>query len=387
MRCAATPGRAASAASAASSRPRARNCAASWAPSRRWPIWPRASAPTKRASSARSSASTRSSPRRRWRPATTSTARRCRPCSCRASRRRPTALYEQSETRDRVRAALAPLPARERKIIGLYYFGEATMKQIGDAIGVNESRVSQLHARAIQRLKQDPGLRACPHAADGAAPMRRGASTEVRAAVASIAFRRRPRPVHRARPLATPTAAARACAMAALRRTSCRYSKRSRGPRAHEIAQPERLRDPAAAALFEKPLGFGAGDVAGHEDQRVAPSCGIFARELAEERHAVDLRHLQVADDHVVVALAQTRRAPLRRSHARSDRNPSSVERRGHRRRRAPFVLDDQQRARLAARRRRRCCGSLGQRGRSAGRADRQLEEERRAAARLRLAR
>jgi hypothetical protein len=53
-----------------------------------------------------------------------------------------------------VRKALAELPARERRIIGLYYFGEATMKQIGDAIGVNESRVSQLHARAIQRLQR-----------------------------------------------------------------------------------------------------------------------------------------------------------------------------------------------------------------------------------------
>ena len=36
----------------------------------------------------------------------------------------------------------------------LYYFEEATMKQIGAAIGVNESRVSQLHARAVTRLKQ-----------------------------------------------------------------------------------------------------------------------------------------------------------------------------------------------------------------------------------------
>jgi hypothetical protein len=39
-------------------------------------------------------------------------------------------------------------------VIGLYdYFQEATMKQIGAEIGVNESRVSQLHARAIRRLK------------------------------------------------------------------------------------------------------------------------------------------------------------------------------------------------------------------------------------------
>jgi RNA polymerase sigma factor for flagellar operon FliA len=42
-------------------------------------------------------------------------------------------------------------------VIGLYYYGEATMKQIGAAIGVNESRVSQLHARAVQRLKKALG--------------------------------------------------------------------------------------------------------------------------------------------------------------------------------------------------------------------------------------
>src|SRR5262245_13547572 len=66
----------------------------------------------------------------------------------------PDRLYEQSQVRDRVRGALAKLPARERRIIALYYFGEATMKQIGEEIGVNESRVSQLHARAIQRLRR-----------------------------------------------------------------------------------------------------------------------------------------------------------------------------------------------------------------------------------------
>jgi RNA polymerase sigma factor for flagellar operon FliA len=66
----------------------------------------------------------------------------------------PDHLYEQGQVRDRVRKAIAQLPARERRIVGLYYFGEATMKQIGDAIGVNESRVSQLHARAIQRLQR-----------------------------------------------------------------------------------------------------------------------------------------------------------------------------------------------------------------------------------------
>ena len=66
----------------------------------------------------------------------------------------PDKAFEQVEIKSRVRAALATLPWRERKVIGLYYYGEVTMKRIGAEIGVNESRVSQLHARAIQRLRK-----------------------------------------------------------------------------------------------------------------------------------------------------------------------------------------------------------------------------------------
>ena len=66
----------------------------------------------------------------------------------------PDRLFEQRETRDRIRAAMAQLPPRERRILMLYYFAEATMKEIGRQIGVNESRVSQLHARAVQRLRR-----------------------------------------------------------------------------------------------------------------------------------------------------------------------------------------------------------------------------------------
>jgi RNA polymerase sigma factor for flagellar operon FliA len=65
----------------------------------------------------------------------------------------PERLYQETEVRRRVRAAIAALPPRERKVIDLYYFGEVTMKHIGAEIGVNESRVSQLHARAVQRLR------------------------------------------------------------------------------------------------------------------------------------------------------------------------------------------------------------------------------------------
>lgn len=66
----------------------------------------------------------------------------------------PDQLYAHQEVRDRVRAAIRTLPPREQRVIGMYYFGEVTMKEIGAEIGVNESRVSQLHARAVQRLRK-----------------------------------------------------------------------------------------------------------------------------------------------------------------------------------------------------------------------------------------
>lgn len=60
----------------------------------------------------------------------------------------------QREAQDRVRAAILALPPRERKVVSMYYYGESTMKDIGLEIGVNESRVSQLHARAMRRLRK-----------------------------------------------------------------------------------------------------------------------------------------------------------------------------------------------------------------------------------------
>jgi RNA polymerase sigma factor for flagellar operon FliA len=94
---------------------------------------------------------------------------------------RPDVAYERHETRQRVEAAIASLPAREQKVIGLYYYGEATMKQIGSEIGVNESRVSQLHARAIGRLR-DALTKAMP-AAEVAGALR----------AAILEFQQRPR--------------------------------------------------------------------------------------------------------------------------------------------------------------------------------------------------
>jgi len=45
------------------------------------------------------------------------------------------------------------LPERERLVVTLYYYEELTMKEIGMILGVTESRVSQLHAQAVVRLR------------------------------------------------------------------------------------------------------------------------------------------------------------------------------------------------------------------------------------------
>jgi len=69
----------------------------------------------------------------------------------------PDTAFEREQARARVCAATASLPPRERKVIDLYYYAEVTMKEIGTELGVNESRVSQLHARAICRLRDALG--------------------------------------------------------------------------------------------------------------------------------------------------------------------------------------------------------------------------------------
>src|SRR6188508_175537 len=81
---------------------------------------------------------------------------------------RPDMQYERDEIKNRVRNAIATLPAREQRVIALYYYNEVTMKDIGAELGVNESRVSQLHARAIRRLREALGAEITPVAASAA---------------------------------------------------------------------------------------------------------------------------------------------------------------------------------------------------------------------------
>jgi RNA polymerase sigma factor for flagellar operon FliA len=59
----------------------------------------------------------------------------------------------EGELRERLAEAIRKLPERERLVMTLYYYEEMTMKEIGLTLGVVESRVSQIHASAVLRLR------------------------------------------------------------------------------------------------------------------------------------------------------------------------------------------------------------------------------------------
>ena len=65
----------------------------------------------------------------------------------------PFFMFQKSEVKGILSSAIDLLPKKERLVISLYYFDELTMKEIGKVLGVNESRVSQLHTKAMLRLR------------------------------------------------------------------------------------------------------------------------------------------------------------------------------------------------------------------------------------------
>jgi RNA polymerase sigma factor FliA len=65
----------------------------------------------------------------------------------------PYMKFESSELTRLLVHAIDELPEKERLVLSLYYYEEFTMKEIGSLLGVNESRVSQLHTKAMLRLR------------------------------------------------------------------------------------------------------------------------------------------------------------------------------------------------------------------------------------------
>jgi RNA polymerase sigma factor FliA len=65
----------------------------------------------------------------------------------------PQGTLSQTEMKEAIGEAIARLPEREKLVVTLYYYEELTLREIGEVLGVTESRVSQLHTKAILRLK------------------------------------------------------------------------------------------------------------------------------------------------------------------------------------------------------------------------------------------
>jgi RNA polymerase sigma factor for flagellar operon FliA len=65
----------------------------------------------------------------------------------------PASVVGEMETRISLADAISGLPEREKIVVSLYYYEGLTLREIGEVLGVTESRVSQLHTKAVLRLR------------------------------------------------------------------------------------------------------------------------------------------------------------------------------------------------------------------------------------------
>jgi RNA polymerase sigma factor FliA len=82
----------------------------------------------------------------------------------------PFFLCLRAETKHLLEQAILELPDKEQRVLGLYYYEELTMKEVGAALGIGESRVSQIHSLAMVRLRARLGFLIAP---EPAAPLAR----------------------------------------------------------------------------------------------------------------------------------------------------------------------------------------------------------------------
>ncbi len=71
----------------------------------------------------------------------------------------PQAEIDAAELKDRLAESIESLPDRERLVIALYYYENLTLREIGEVLGVTESRVSQLHTKAVLGLRSQAAAR------------------------------------------------------------------------------------------------------------------------------------------------------------------------------------------------------------------------------------
>lgn len=65
----------------------------------------------------------------------------------------PDSICAREQLRSVLGVAIKTLPERYQKVVSLYYTGELTMKEIGGILGINESRVSQIHKAALEKMQ------------------------------------------------------------------------------------------------------------------------------------------------------------------------------------------------------------------------------------------
>lgn len=65
---------------------------------------------------------------------------------------RPDRICQQRQLRTTLARAIETLPKRYQKVVFLYYTNDMTMKEIGNVLGVNESRISQIHKTALKKM-------------------------------------------------------------------------------------------------------------------------------------------------------------------------------------------------------------------------------------------
>jgi RNA polymerase sigma factor FliA len=71
----------------------------------------------------------------------------------------PEESVDEQATRDLLRQAIGRLTEREQTVLGLYYFEGMTLAQVGDVLGVTESRICQIHTKAVMSLRAKLGER------------------------------------------------------------------------------------------------------------------------------------------------------------------------------------------------------------------------------------
>jgi RNA polymerase sigma factor for flagellar operon FliA len=67
----------------------------------------------------------------------------------------PEVMVEEAEFMDAVVQAIDQLPGRERMVMSLYYVEELNLKEIGEVLGVSESRISQILSAVVKKLRQN----------------------------------------------------------------------------------------------------------------------------------------------------------------------------------------------------------------------------------------